>query len=82
MIDAKVGKKPFIEIPEHIYDSLGLNEGQPIQIKIIPAKKQLPKEEMLKIFEQMQGIWADDKRITEALAYLGRERGQEWDKEY
>ena len=44
MIDAKVGKKPFIEIPEHIYDSLGLNEGQSIQVKITPVKKRLPKE--------------------------------------
>ena len=63
-------------------DSLGLNEGQSIQVKITPVKKRLPKEEMLKILEQMRGAWADDERITEALAYLGRERGQECDKEF
>ena len=70
MIDAKVGKKPFIEIPEHLYNSLGLKEGESIQIQILPAKKQLSKEEQLKLLEKSQGIWADDEKIAEAFAYL------------
>ncbi|MCZ6679240.1 MAG: hypothetical protein O7E52_18580 [Candidatus Poribacteria bacterium] len=82
MINAKVAKKPFIEIPEYIYDSLGIKEGDSIQIQILAAKKQLSKEEKLKLLKQAQGIWADDEKIDEALRYLGRDRGQEWDKEY
>jgi hypothetical protein len=64
------------EIPERVYDSLRLNEGESIRITIIPAKKHLSKEEKLKLIEQTQGIWADDEKIDEALAYLGRDRGK------
>ena len=82
MTHAKVGKKPFIEISEYLYDSLGLKEGESVEIQILPAKKQLSKEEQLKMLEKSQGIWADDEKIAEAFAYLGRDRGQEWNKEY
>ena len=70
MTRAKVGKKPFIEIPEYLYDSLGLKEGESIEIQILPAKKQLSKEEQLKMLEKSRGIWADDEKIAEAFAYL------------
>ncbi len=76
MINAKVGKKPFIEISERVYDSLGLNEGESVRIEIKPAKKEVSKEEKLKMLEQMREAWADDEKITEALAYLGRDRGK------
>ena len=72
VIDAKVGKKPFIEIPEQLYDSLRLKEGESIQITILPVKKTTRqfREERRKAFEQTQGIWADDEKIAEAFAYL------------
>jgi hypothetical protein len=73
MVDAKVVEKPFIEIPEQVYDSLGLDVGQSIRITITPAKKmthQFSKEERQKILEQTQGIWADDEKIAEVFAYL------------
>ncbi len=71
MVDAKVGKRPFIEIPEQVFDSFGLDEGQSIRIIIFPAKKsahQFSKKERRKILKQTQGIWADDEKIAEVFA--------------
>ena len=71
MVDAKVGKRPFIEIPEQVFDSLGLDEGQSIRITIMPAKKtahQFSKKERRKLLKQTQGIWVDDEKIAEVFA--------------
>jgi len=79
MIIAKVGKKPTLEIPLEVYDSLGLREDQEVGIEIIlqsKPTKRLTDEALAKI-DATQGIWADDEKIAEAVEYLNR-KWNEW----
>lgn len=72
MIKAKVGKKPNIQIPDEVYDSLGLAEGQKVEIAIVATNQtdELSKDEILTKLEKTQGIWADNPKIVEAFDYL------------
>lgn len=57
MIIAKVGKKPTLEIPIEVYDSLGFSEAQEVGIEIISHKptKKLTDEALAQI-DAAQGI--------------------------
>ena len=81
IIDTKVGRKPFIEIPDQVYDSLELKEGESIQVEIMSPKKQLSKEDKLKLLEKMRKIGGDDEKIAEAFAYLDKKQ-EERNREY
>ncbi len=72
MIIAKVGKKPILEIPLEVYDSLRLSEGQEVGIEVILQKKPIKRltDEALAPIDATQGIWADDEKISEAFEYL------------
>jgi len=79
MIIAKVGKKPTLEIPLEVYDSLGLSENQEISIEIIlrnGLSKRLT-DEVLTQIDETQGIWSDDEKIAEAFEYLSK-KWKEW----
>jgi len=68
MTTAKVGKKPILEIPIEVYDTLGLSEDQEVGIEIILRNKPTKKltDEALARIDTTQGIWADDEKIAEA----------------
>jgi len=79
MIIARVGRKPTLEIPIEIYDSLGLSEEQEVGIEIIFRNKPTQKltDETLAKIDATQGIWADDEKIAEAFEYL-EQKWNEW----
>jgi len=79
MIIAKVGKKPTLEIPLEVYDSLGLSEDQEVGIEITLQNKPIKRltDEALANIDATQGIWADDDKIAEAFEYLDR-KWKEW----
>ena len=81
VVTAKLGKKPFIEVPVKVYESFNLKEGDAVQVFIVPkstpAATELTKEEKLAKLDATQGIWADDEKIKEAFEYLER-KWAEW----
>ena len=81
VVTAKLGEKPFIELPVEVYESLDLKEGDTVEISIIPKSAPtaagLTKEEKLAKLEKSRGIWADDEKIKEAFEYLER-KWAEW----
>ena len=79
MIIAKVGKKPTLEIPIEVYESLGLGEEQEVGIEIIFRNKPTKKltDEALAQIDATQGIWAEDEKIAEAFEYL-EQKWKEW----
>ena len=76
VVTAKLGKKPFIEVPIEVYESFNLKEGDTVQVFIVPKSTatatKLTKEEKLARLEKSRGIWADDEKIKEAFEYLER----------
>ena len=74
VVTAKLGKKPFIEVPVEVYESFNLKEGDTVQVFIVPKSTptaaELTKEEKLARFEKSRGIWTDDENIKEAFEYL------------
>lgn len=80
MITAKVAKRPFLEIPEEVYDALKAKGEKRVKIQLFSErdkKKKLSKEEMLAKLDATQGIWADDEKIEEAFKYLEK-KWAEW----
>lgn len=69
VVTAIFSKKPFIELPVEVYESLNLKEGDTVQMFIVP--KSTPTATDLTL-EKSRGIWADDEKIKEAFEYLDR----------
>ena len=51
VVTAKLGKKPFIEVPVEVYESFNLKEGDTVQVFIVPnstaTSMELTKEQTL-----------------------------------
>ena len=69
MVIAKVSKRPFLEVPDSLFDEMDIKEGDQIQIVVLrpikKEKKKLTKEEKLALLNETRGIWADDEKISE-----------------
>jgi len=85
MITAKLGKKPYLQIPKSSYNELARAGKKTVRISIHDhekksiggAKKTTRLKKQMEFAEKTLGIWAGDPNIEQAFKKLD-ERWQQW----
>lgn len=85
MITAKLGKKPYLQIPMSSYNELAKSGKKTVKISIHEhekksvrgAKKTARLKKQMEFAKKTLGLWADDPNIEQAFKEFD-ERWQQW----